>query len=297
MKKIALIIVHFGNPEVTYRCVESINDLALELIQIIIVNNSDKKLENIDFKKVIMVDSKENIGYAGGCNLGIKEAMELNFDHFLICNNDIVFTKNFFIELIQKISEIKDPFIAAPKILTTLQPDKIWYNGGSINKFKMEAIHDTKDSCLGFKKTDFVNGCCFYLSKQVIDGIGYLDENLFLYQEDLDFSLRAKKHSIGLFIIDTAIIYHKISSATSSNNIIGKYKTDIYYYLLRNKRTMINAYSNFPFRYFALGYLYYKLLKYLILFLLRLDFRNIHILFKAMRNKPSKQKITYLVNQ
>lgn len=280
----ALVIVHFGEKEKLYRCVKSIERDISSNVRIIIVNNTSQVLRLEEREEILVVNNKENPGYAAACNTGIRKAQELGVTNFVLCNNDVQFTEEFFSYFLPRVKEIEYPVIVAPKINFMSKPDSVWYAGGRISKFKMEGIHITKKQKNDIYETEFISGCCMYLSKNVIDKIGFMDECYFLYDEDLDYSIRAKKNGVSLFVDTSVTIYHDESSSVRNQMLVGRYKSEIYYYRLRNRLKIIHKYSTMPYKLFNWLYVFYKSFKYLIVFLMRRELKSILLILKAFSN-------------
>ncbi|MCZ7603731.1 MAG: glycosyltransferase family 2 protein [Melioribacteraceae bacterium] len=283
-KEIALIIAHYGSQEVIDRCIQSIEkDLHAEL-RVIVVNNSAKELTGKDEDKLLVVNANKNQGYAAACNTGILKAQELGINNFILCNNDVVFTKDFFSIFLPRVKELEYPVIVAPKINQVKNPDIVWYSGGRINKFRLEGVHLTNQQKCGFVETEFISGCCFYISQDAFKILGLLDINYFLYDEDLDYSLRAKAKGVKLLVDTNVIIFHDESSTTKDYIRIGKYKSEIYFHKLRSKVLVARKYAEFPYSMFIWVFIFYKYVKYIILFFMRGEFYYVMKLIRSTKD-------------
>lgn len=280
----ALVIVHFGDKEILYRCVKSIEKDNFYNLRVIIVNNATQDLKFEESKEISVVNTEENRGYAAACNTGICKAQELGVTNFILCNNDVQFTEEFFSLFLPRVKEIEYPIIAAPKINYLDKPDSVWYAGGKINKFKLEGIHLTNQQKSGFVETEFISGCCFYISQDAFKIIGLLDDNYFLYEEDLDYSLRAKAKDVKLLVDTNVIIFHDESSSVKESTRIGKYKSEIYFHKLRSKVLITNKYAKFPYKIFNKSLIFYKFLKYTLLSIFRAEFNYMYKLFSVIKS-------------
>ena len=84
-----------------------------------------------------------------------------------------------------------------------------------------------KDQYDRFEETDFITGCLMLFDKQVLDEVGFLDESYFLYFEDADFCIRAKKKGVKLYYDPSLVIQHKVSQSTggSGSSLQQKYQS------------------------------------------------------------------------
>lgn len=185
----------------------------------IIINNDPKESEEIkklSGEKKVILETGANKGYSGGVNEGLRYAMKnTESEYFLVINNDVSFEKNFFNTLL-KDSDQKE--IRSPAILY-MNTNYIQNTGGKISLLLGGTRNINKNQPYkNMKKElpDFLSGCCFLLSRKVIEEVGYFDEDYHSYYEDVDFSIRAKRKGYILSIIPEAKLWHYHSASTES---------------------------------------------------------------------------------
>jgi GT2 family glycosyltransferase len=219
MSKVKIITVHYGKIKTTLNCLSSLSHLT-NLSDLILINNSQSNIDKTikkKIKQVSIINNPQNLGYPAALNIGIKLALKNNPQFILIINNDVIVKKNFLKELLS-FSKKQRADLISPKILD--QNSKIWFDGGEIDKNRYTAGHKKG-------KTDFLSGCCLLIRKKVFDKIGFFDEDYFMYYEDVDFCLRARKAGFKLGIVDKAIVYHHIKRSAKGIKLMD-------YYLARN---------------------------------------------------------------
>jgi len=172
-----------------------------------------------------------NKGYAYGINLGIKKAIEDGSKSFCIINNDTYFEENLVDVVLNSIvrhpsSILGGKIYYAPHFeyhKTRYQKSDLghvlWYAGGIVDWSNVVTPHRgvdevDKNRYNKFEKTDFITGCLMCFDKKVVDKIDYLDESYFLYYEDADYCLKAKKNGINLFYDPSIVIWHKNAQST-----------------------------------------------------------------------------------
>jgi len=253
MSKTAVIVVHYKNEKDTYECLESLykNSSPVNYLTIMIATQtSDKFLSQIKnhFSKIIIVTLNENIGFAASVNRGLKEAIEKNCEYMILLNNDVLVGKNLVGKMIHFAEKNSLVGIVSPKIYFApkyefhnnryKEEDRgkiIWYAGGLIDWANIYAFHrGVNEVDIGqydeTVETDFATGCCMLIKKQVIDKIGFFDEKYFLYFEDVDYSVRAKKSGFQVDYYSGAFLWHKNASSS------GKPGSYIHvYYQTRNR--------------------------------------------------------------
>lgn len=154
---------------------------------------------------VVVDNTQNNRGYGAGANIGIKEALDKGAEWVVICNQDIVLTK-------KDIGKLK-------KTLHDSNPRIVGPEAGSFDKKRWS----TKLTAGG--SIDYISGSCMAIHKKVIEKIGYFYEPYFLYYEDADFSVLAKKAGFPLRHVALSGYKHDHNSAS------GRMKE---YYLARN---------------------------------------------------------------
>lgn len=235
MKKVAVIILNYKVRDELLKCLKSVQSSSYRNLEIIVLdNNSGDSLGEIlrEFKDIRFIQNRENLGYTGGNNIGIKIALELGVDYILVLNPDTTLDKNCIKNLISGV-ERSGAGIVGPKIYFA-GTKSIWHAGGMIDYLNVIGSHrgvNELDRGQFEKKAvvDFVSGAAFFVKAEVFEKIGLFDERFFLYYEDADFCYRAKKIGFKIFYIPEATVYH----ANASSAGLGSPLQD--YYITRNR--------------------------------------------------------------
>jgi GT2 family glycosyltransferase len=179
------------------------------------LSNKDTEFDNLDpNNKLILIKNDHNSGFSEGNNIGMKFSLEiLNPDYILLLNNDTVVDIHFLAELVSFANNDTNIGIVGPKVSYYDNPDKIAYIGHNVDlcngritdpDFKY-AKHASSSV-----KIDFIVGCGLLVKKSVIEDIGMLDQNYFLYYEDVDWCLRARNSGYKIVYVPKSKIWHKI---------------------------------------------------------------------------------------
>lgn len=254
MDNVGVVILHYRGEEDTRECINSLtlnkdNNYSLKLI--VVANQSDenfisslkKKYPTIDF-----IENKTNLGFAQGNNIGISQALRLGCEYILVLNNDTITAPDLISKLVSFAKKDSLVGLISPKIYFAAgfeyHKDRysknergkvIWYAGGILDWSNVFAYHRGVDEVdrQQFNKssdTDFATGCCMLIKRSVIEKIGFLDKNYFLYFEDVDYSIRTQKAGFKVKYDPNAYLWHK--NAASS----GKPGSRLHvYYQTRNR--------------------------------------------------------------
>lgn len=241
--KVAVIILHFGELSVTRKCIQTLEKYETYKHNIIVVNNMPMKYASTDFssKNIIVINNKKNVGFATGVNVGIRYAKKIHYDTFFLLNNDTIISKPF---LAQLVNDIKNDSvgIVAPVIRFKKNDHNLYDLGGKINRFFMRTTHDEVDKITKneIREPAYVSGCCMLIRKEVIKKIGLFDEHFFLYYEDADFCLRAKKAGFRVVVNTSVVVDHLLSKSA------GKMSKTAIQYLLQSSIIFGRKYAKNP---------------------------------------------------
>jgi GT2 family glycosyltransferase len=211
------------------------------------------QLPNINYR---FIQNGANLGFAGGNNVGIKDAIRRGADYIVLLNNDVILSKNLLTALVSFMEKNNKVGLASPKMYFAkgyeFHKDRykdselgkvFWYAGGIIDRDNVYSSHrgvDEVDKGQYDKRqeTDFANGACVIIRKEVFEKIGFLDDSFFLYWEDADFSERAKRAGFKIYYYPKTAIWHKVSASTGGS---GSPSND--YFLVRNRFYFSMRYS------------------------------------------------------
>ena len=238
-------MVNYNNWRDTLECVDSLKKSGIEDYSILIVengstNDSFERLKEA-YQNITIIRSEKNLGFTGGNNLAIKYAVENNFKYAILLNNDtIVGLDNPINSLIYEMENNEDASIGTGRIFYYPDIDKIWYDGGTLIKWRGMAVHKNfrknknKVELNSEKKyVDFISGCFMCIRLNDIIKLGYLNDKFFMYLEDIEYSVRANKKKLKLLFIPQAVIFHKSVGE-------DKQTSKLIYYSLRNRKILID---------------------------------------------------------
>lgn len=281
---VSLVTINYNQTNVTKELLHSLRKISYSRIEIIVVDNASKDktcLElSYEFPEIKLIRNEKNLGFSGGNNTGIRIA---SGDYILLINNDVEVTPGF-LEPMVEIFE-KEPFtgMVSPKIVYHNRNELIQYAGSAgINLWtgrgEKTGSNETDKGQYDFiKETHLVHGACMMVSRRLIEKVGLLHEDYFLYYEEHDWAEHAKKQGFKIFYSGKSKIYHKESISTGRNSPL---KT---YYLTRSRLIFLKRNTPFPKNISSL--IFFILLaipKNILKFLSRMDFKNLRAFSEAI---------------
>lgn len=243
--KIVTILVNYNGYEDTKACLMSLQEMTIDTSVIVVDNASNneycKQLIGI-FPKLTLIESKKNLGFAGGNNLGIKYALKYDIDYIMLLNNDTIVDKGLLKELMIGITPNT---LHVPRMMYYKEKNRVWYAGGNFNKITGRAIHThiNYDLQKGDKRNvncTFATGCCLLIPIEIIRECGQLDERYFMYCEDSEFCLRILSKQKKIRYIGNAVLWHKVSNSTGGNDSLFSV-----YYMTRNRLLYLMTYKTY----------------------------------------------------
>ena len=176
----------------------------------------------------------ENKGYAHGINVCLKRAIEQGYTQFCVMNDDTYVQEDFVKKTLDSLEQHPGSIIGGKIYYAPgfeYHKDRysaedvgkvIWYAGGMIDWAHVYTHHIGVDEVDTGKfdtvtETDFITGCLTIFDKSVIDKVGLWDTSYFLYYEDTDFCVRAKRKGLHLYYDPSILLWHKNAQSTDGS--------------------------------------------------------------------------------
>lgn len=242
MSSVSIITVNYNQFQVNIDFLKSIKEhQGSHNLELIFVDNGSLKQHEELYKEIypalIYIRSAENLGFAGGNNLGIAVAKN---DYLFFLNNDVEISPNFIDTMVATMENNREIGLLSPLILFFDEPNIIQYagftgmnyitcrnksiGGGEIN----EQQYATDD-----RETGYCHGAAMMCRRSDLETVGMMAENYFLYYEELDWCERFKKAGKKIWFIGSTYIYHKESIS------VGKESRLKTFFMTRNRMLFI----------------------------------------------------------
>jgi GT2 family glycosyltransferase len=247
--KVFVIVLNWNQPKLTIECVDSLQKLKIKDIdlKIVLVDNGSTDDSVSQFRSlrpknfgIEIMETNQNLGFAGGNNFGVKYALDKNADYILVLNNDTNVDSNLLANLLKTTEKDKTIGAISPKIYfakgyefqkkyTKKQlGNVIWYAGGKMdwnNIYGSNRGVDEVDKKQFDKQTetDFATGACVLYKSKALSEIGLFDEKYFMYLEDADLSQRMKLKGYKVIYEPSAKLWHKVAQSSSIGSSLNDY--------------------------------------------------------------------------
>ncbi len=217
-KKVSVVLVNYFGAEDTALCLESLR-ASDEPVQVVLVDNSpnDPELEKVlqDYPEVHLINAPENLGFGKGNNLGIDWVLSnTDCEYIFILNNDATVKPDTVTHLIQAMEQHPEAGIVAPRIVFAENPDVLWYGGGEVDwkrgGGRVPGVMGSANAPLAMQAryVSFASGCAMFFRRRVLEQLGGFDPKFFMYDEDLELSLRVSKSGWNIWYEPKTIVHH-----------------------------------------------------------------------------------------
>ena len=233
---VSIITINYNQLRLTCELLDSLRRVTYPAVEVIVVDNysaedpTDVITER--YPEVKLIVSKENLGFAGGNNLGIQASQG---EYLLFLNNDTEVDAGFLEPLVDFFRATPNAGAASSKILYHNSGETIQYAGSTrIDPFtgrskRIGYMEKDNGQYNNIAETDLAHGAAMMVPRRVIEHVGKMPEFFFLYYEEVDWCESIKKAGYKIYFIPGSRVYHKESMS------IGKGSTLKTYYMTRNR--------------------------------------------------------------
>lgn len=279
-KSVAVIVLNYKNKDETVSCVKYLKASIYRNYTIFVVDNNSRD-GSFEFLKERLSDCKvyetgDNNGYAAGNNYAIRIALNNKYDYICIINNDALVEKNTLKILVDYLNCHKQVGIVGPVICNFPETGIVQSTGFNVilQKGRTPSINEgaRAEDVVSVEDCDALCGACMLIRREVFEKIGLLPEQYFLFYEETDWCLHAKKQGFLVHSIPTAKVYHKGSAS------VNKIKGLKLYYMSRNSVLFVRRNGSWAD---YLIFLCYSFLRYFYCMLIKKQSGNEILNFKA----------------
>lgn len=249
-----IVILNWNGAEDTLACLRSLESLSYPNFHVVVVDNgsTDDSLFKLrayaNPYPFILLETGNNLGYAGGNNVGTRYALEKNADFVLVLNNDTTVASDLIEQLIDSARRNPDAGVFSARVMYFDNPEVVWFDGARWNESALQLEWPGQgaiESELGTNEhdTDYACGAALFFRAEVARKIGLLDEQFFLVWEEVDWCFHARKAGWRNIVVPAAKIWHKIGVSFGSES--SPLRT---YFSIRNELLWFSRHASFSAR-------------------------------------------------
>jgi len=219
-----IVVLNWNGTEDTLGCLRSVERLQYPNFSVLVVDNGSSR-ESLDallggLGTATLLENGANLGFALGNNRGIEWALARGTEYVFLLNNDTVVDPGCLSALVEIAERDSSVGIVGAVNFYVSRPDVIWYSGGRVD-WRTAAFSDpTSEKTFGqlngvpsVREVDDVAGSALLIKGSVIRKIGLMDPRYFMYFEESEWCLRAKRNGYRVMASLDAKIWHKVSGS------------------------------------------------------------------------------------
>ncbi len=257
--KVSVILLNWNQYALTAACINSLKECTYPNIEIVVVDqashdNSVALLQEC-YPEITLIQNAKNTGFTGGNNQGMSAATG---EYFLLLNNDTEVNPSFLEPLVEALESDATAAAASPLIRFFFTPSFIQYAGGpeSIDLIRGRNVWrgwrtQMPHSYSSVEKTTAAHGAAFMIKRSIVEKIGMLDEKLFIYYEEYDWSLRIREAGFSILFVPRSEILHKESMTLTKDS---PFRTKL---MARNRLWLSKKYLPFYKHFLSVSYVWF----------------------------------------
>jgi hypothetical protein len=211
----AVVVLNYNGKADTLECVRSL--AAARVPRLYVVDNGSVEPVAEDVRRIVphavVIENGRNLGFTGGNNVGCRRALEDGAEFVLLLNNDTAVDPGFLGPLL---CAMEDPRVgmATPKIYFHGEDRVFWAYGATIDRMTGRSPHlgvyrKDEGQFDHIREVDRITGCAMFVRREVFERVGLLDDRFFIYSEETDWCLRARRAGYRLVVVKDSVIWHK----------------------------------------------------------------------------------------
>jgi GT2 family glycosyltransferase len=249
---VSVVIVHYGDDRHLERCLDSVVASAGVSTAIVVVDNCLRRDPEVRSRvaaaRGTYLHYPENPGFAAGANAGLRCARaRYESDVLVVLNSDLSLGRHCLGRLAECLGRDDGVGVVGPALLMASEPRRYWNVGTTISwpRGRPSSRHHGAPCRTGRLEpldVDYICGAVLALRPEVLDRVGFLNEEYYLYYEDAEFSFRARAAGYRVIVLPTARAWHLGGGAFDG------LRTRALYYRTRNRLLFSAAWNPCPLR-------------------------------------------------
>lgn len=218
-----IVLLNWHGWRDTVDCLGSLSGLSYQNYRVLVVDNgsTDDSVMRLKaaYPKLKLIESGSNLGFSGGCNVGIRHALDNGADYVWLLNNDTRVERHSLSRLVETGASDNKIGVVGSVLYHMDEPNavQVW-GGGCVNLWLGTARSNYQPVSDG--KLHYVSGASMLLPRKALENVGLLDDlTFFMYWEDVDLCFRLRTHGWHFAIAEGSRVWHKNSASSEKRSI------------------------------------------------------------------------------
>lgn len=214
IRKVGIVVLNWNGGDDTIACLNSLAGLDYSDFSVVVVDNGseDDSVARIRAAnpQVRMIETGKNLGFGGGCNVGMRAAIADGADYVWLINSDATVATDALTALVHAAEQDERIGAVGSVIFDQGRRDRIQlWGGGKVNLWVGSSRHRRTPG-----RVDFISGASALIRTQALNEVGLFDEaSFFMYWEDTDLGFRLRKNGWELAVAENSRVWHEESSS------------------------------------------------------------------------------------
>lgn len=231
---LGVVILNWNQADDTLACVRRVCGWPMDDIHLWVVDNGScdadaRRLADALPAAVTLLRSEANLGFAGGNNIALRQALQANCQAVMLMNNDAYVDADAAQQLCLALEQHPRIGILGPVLVDAEQPDRILSAGGRDIAQHLVSHHLAPIRPGELRVVDYVPGTCVVIRASLLREVGLFDEAYFFGGELADLCLRAKQRGWLSAVTGSATVAHALSRSAAARQQLHAY------YVIRNR--------------------------------------------------------------
>lgn len=223
MSSVGIVLLNWNGWRDTVECLESLEKLSYRNFRVIVVDNgsADNSVSKIRdlFPAATVIETQKNLGFAGGCNVGIRHVLENGAAYVWLLNNDTTVDAEALGAMVEMADRNPKLGGVGSAIYSKAEADRLLaWGGGYINFWLGRSRHFL--GSVPDDKIEFLTGASLLLRRAALESVGLLDEGFFMYWEDGDYCFRLRQAGWNLAVAGDSLVWHKEQGSVGKKSVL-----------------------------------------------------------------------------
>lgn len=242
MKRVDVVVLNWNGWQDTISCLASLQLQDYPNFNLLVVDNGSTDGSVAQISKAMpaleLLQTGKNLGFGGGCNVGIRHALAQGADYVWLVNSDATVDPQALSALVRMADQNLELGAVGSVLYEVDKVDRIQvYGGGSVNLWSGRSRHRLSPGPL-----DFISGASVLLRRAALEEVGLFDQTtFFMYWEDTDLAFRLRKAGWQLAVASDSRLWHKQSAS------LGKRSPLLDEYFTQSGVLFLRRYAPIPF--------------------------------------------------
>jgi GT2 family glycosyltransferase len=241
MKRVEVVVLNWNGWSDTVVCLASLQKQDYSNFNLLVVDNGSTDGSVFQINKAVpsveLLQTGVNLGFGGGCNVGIRHALAHGADYVWLINSDTTVDPGALSALV-RVAEKNPALASVGSVLYEIDSEdeiQLW-GGGTVNRWLGRSHHQRSPAAL-----DFISGASVLLCRTALEEVGMFDEtNFFMYWEDTDLGFRFRRAGWQLAVAEDSLVWHKQCAS------LGKRSPLLDEYFTRSGVRFLRRYAPIP---------------------------------------------------